>query len=801
MARHDKHSEEEFEDHGVLDTPAADTTALNVLGLPTEQVRINLPRGYEDLDDEGVVDDGPEPLSGGSIVLELPDYGAEHPVGHVTRPAADDEREEPVDNAPEETDAALGESEHADSDEPGETEAAPDESAEAAAVPDESVETESAPDERVETDAAPDEPGEPAEHDTSGDGQADGGEPLDLDTEPAVQESDTGDSEVRPAAEPDETGSAPDAAADAAGSAGATDELDAPDAEHLDSAAADADEADPIADADDGVLDAEHHDTGDGAGAATDEHFDGAADDRDEAQAGVDGAEESENAETTELTSDEDAETESAPADDVADTDSTTADGEQDDLSTAAADDGDLNAGVAAEHPDVDRAEESADEQPTGGAEETDDAEAADEALDAYAGQAPDVSEGEDADDAEAAPLYDADAALAPEPREDAVDRTEPDEIAGTTNESVIAPAATDNDATEAEPMASTDASSASNGSSTRFVSQPAAGPRGGSSGESANQLTSDRLIESSRRKVQPEGAWRGFFYRATGGLINLGDSKKVRQRKEVTARIAAPLPGRARFVPVLSRKGGVGKTTVTTLLGMALADGRDDRVVAVDANPDRGTLAERVATRTNRTVRDVVRRHDQIRGYADISDLVARDSTRLDIVASETDPHIADAFDDADYRTVAEVASQYYSLVLTDTGTGIIHSVMGATLDMADQLVVVAGPSVDESRLASETLTWLEAHGREDLVRGAVVVLNQSAPGRSLVRLDELETHFASRVRAVVRLPYDENLATGGAVAFDDLRPETRRAAREAAAHVIEGMRSAALHSVGDEA
>ncbi|HCU78761.1 MAG TPA: MinD/ParA family protein, partial [Microbacterium sp.] len=67
-------------------------------------------------------------------------------------------------------------------------------------------------------------------------------------------------------------------------------------------------------------------------------------------------------------------------------------------------------------------------------------------------------------------------------------------------------------------------------------------------------------------------------------------------ERKELSRRIAAPLPGGARFVPVLSRKGGVGKTTVTTLLGMALADARDDRVIAVDANPDRGTLAERIA-------------------------------------------------------------------------------------------------------------------------------------------------------------------------------------------------------------
>ena len=41
---------------------------------------------------------------------------------------------------------------------------------------------------------------------------------------------------------------------------------------------------------------------------------------------------------------------------------------------------------------------------------------------------------------------------------------------------------------------------------------------------------------------------------------------------------------------------------------------------------------------------------------------------------------------------------------------------------------------SVDEARLASETLSWLEAHGRQDLVAKATVVINMAAgePTRS---------------------------------------------------------------------
>lgn len=311
---------------------------------------------------------------------------------------------------------------------------------------------------------------------------------------------------------------------------------------------------------------------------------------------------------------------------------------------------------------------------------------------------------------------------------------------------------------------------------------------------ESPDLLTADRLLDPAHAvRPEPEGTWRHLLYTLSGRRINLGDSARARARKELDRRIAAPLPGEARFVPVLSRKGGVGKTTVTTLLGMALADTRDDRVIAVDANPDRGTLADRVGVPSGLTVRDLVRSHREVHGFNDLSQIVGRDQTRLDVLASDADPHVSEAFSDADYREVAELAAHFYSIVLTDTGTGIVHSVMEATLAQADQIVVVAGLSVDEARLASETLTWLETNGFADRVREAVVVLNTARPGAALVRADELQTHFATRVRAVVRMPYDPHIAAGSTLSFRDLQPETREAARTLAAVVVEGLRALA--------
>lgn len=305
---------------------------------------------------------------------------------------------------------------------------------------------------------------------------------------------------------------------------------------------------------------------------------------------------------------------------------------------------------------------------------------------------------------------------------------------------------------------------------------------------ESAGQLTADRLLEPRDR--EPVGGWRRLLFRATFGRMNVGDSDAVRIRRQTERRISAPLPGTTRYVPVLSRKGGVGKTTVTTLLGMALAQLREDRIIALDANPDRGTLSDRSPGKSAYTARHLVQNRFAVDTFAKLSAYAAREGSRLHVLASDTDPRVAEAFDDADYRAVTDLLSKYYSIVLTDSGTGMVHTVMKGTLEKADAVVLVSGASVDEARLASETLSWLEAHGRTDLAQNAIVVINQSAGHGHGVKVEEIEAHFSSRVATVVRLPHDPHLAEGSRVELDRLKPATRDAVMELAALVVDELK-----------
>jgi MinD-like ATPase involved in chromosome partitioning or flagellar assembly len=306
---------------------------------------------------------------------------------------------------------------------------------------------------------------------------------------------------------------------------------------------------------------------------------------------------------------------------------------------------------------------------------------------------------------------------------------------------------------------------------------------------EPSELLTDERVLDIKTKLLAPEGIFPAFIYAITFHLVNIGDSRSVRERKAMDARIGSPLPGDARFVPVLTRKGGVGKTTTTTLLGMAMARVRDDRVIAIDANPDRGTLAERIQRTTRHTIRSVVNKAPSINSFTTFADYVSRDATRLDVLASDADPLLSEAFDEFDYNLVADITSRYYSIVLTDCGTGIVHSVMKPILQRADGLVIVSGGSIDEARLASETLTWLESNGYADIVAKSIVALNTATQGTVLVKLDEIENHFKSRVRDVVRIPYDSHIAAGSVITWEKLSKLTREAANLLAALVVEGL------------
>ncbi|YCK33277.1 AAA family ATPase [Actinomadura sp. ATCC 39365] len=302
-----------------------------------------------------------------------------------------------------------------------------------------------------------------------------------------------------------------------------------------------------------------------------------------------------------------------------------------------------------------------------------------------------------------------------------------------------------------------------------------------------ADSLDPESLLRG--RRNAPAKGWRRLVYKASGGWIKPGEAPEVRRRRELVTRARTPVTTGHHRVAVLSLKGGVGKTTTTVGLGATLAQMRGDRVIAVDANPDRGTLSDKLVLETSATVRDLLNERDQVKRYVDIRAFTSQAPSRLEVLASDRDPSVSEAFSGADYQAVSQVLENFYSICITDCGTGLLHSAMGGVLGLADQIVLVSSPSVDGARAASATLDWLEAHHYADLVKNATVVLCSVRPrSKSAVDIRKLEAHFAARCRAVIRVPYDPHLEEGAEIDLDRLQEATREAYLQLAASVGDG-------------
>ncbi|MFF3957427.1 MinD/ParA family protein [Streptomyces sp. NPDC001890] len=309
----------------------------------------------------------------------------------------------------------------------------------------------------------------------------------------------------------------------------------------------------------------------------------------------------------------------------------------------------------------------------------------------------------------------------------------------------------------------------------------PAQAPLGHSA---AQQLSSERLLRGAPPK--PRSARPG----TRPSRFRIGGAREDTETQRKLELIRTPVHSCYR-IAVISLKGGVGKTTVTTALGATLASERQDKVLAIDANPDAGTLGRRVRRETGATIRDLVQAIPTLNTYMDIRSFTSQAPSGLEILANDVDPAISTTFNDDDYRRAIDVLGRQYPIILTDSGTGLLYSAMRGVLDLADQLIVVATPSVDGASSASTTLDWLNAHGYTDLVSRGLTVISGVREKGQMIKVEDIVAHFSARCRGVVSVPFDEHLAVGAEVDLDIMRPRTRDAFLGLCSLVAEGFTS----------
>ena len=293
-------------------------------------------------------------------------------------------------------------------------------------------------------------------------------------------------------------------------------------------------------------------------------------------------------------------------------------------------------------------------------------------------------------------------------------------------------------------------------------------------------------------QKPRPVGGFRGALYRMTGGGLNLGPSARQREEDELARRISRQLQG-SYNTAVLSLKGGIGKTSTTVGVGLTLAEYRGDPPCAIDANPDSGDLVERALgegiyqQQSPRTITDLLKNIESVDSLTALARYMHH-AGRLHLIAGEQDPEVSDSLTAEEYLRIRKLISGYYSVALTDCGTGVTHNAMSGILQSADNLIIAAGYAVSGAKRARSTLHWLADHGYEELARNAIVVITDKDEVSSRVDKDAIEDHLSGICRQLIAVPHDRGVADGDLVTLDVLRPETRRAYKEIAAAIVDG-------------
>ncbi len=300
-----------------------------------------------------------------------------------------------------------------------------------------------------------------------------------------------------------------------------------------------------------------------------------------------------------------------------------------------------------------------------------------------------------------------------------------------------------------------------------------------------AADFTPERML---RPTAQPPGdGWRRTLYLLSGGAVAIAPSASELRRRELVAQVETPISG-CRTVAFISRKGGVGKTTTCLLVGHTFASYRGDRVVALDTNPDAGTLGYRLRRETTETVATLLRDRRSIARYADARAYTSQACSRLEVIAGDECCENAEALGGSGVSQAVGLLERHFNLLCLDTAPGVLGSAAQGVLEVADQVVIVSAASLDVARAASSTLDWLEDHGHGGLASSAVAVLNGIRAKAGAVDVGRIEEHFASRCHACIRIPWDPHLDTGAEVAVEELRPDTRQAFLELAAAIACG-------------
>jgi MinD-like ATPase involved in chromosome partitioning or flagellar assembly len=217
--------------------------------------------------------------------------------------------------------------------------------------------------------------------------------------------------------------------------------------------------------------------------------------------------------------------------------------------------------------------------------------------------------------------------------------------------------------------------------------------------------------------------------------------------RTQLDRLISRPRLTRSVTIAVVSPKGGVGKTTITAVLGTLLAKIRSDRVVAIDTDPDYGTLGRSLTPEHRIFVDDLLDvLHQPALTVTMLERCLGRAPHGLLVLPAPVEPDRMQRLDQDSYERIIGRLKDLAGVILLDCGAGLHDPATRAAMRAADQVVLVSDAEPRTASLVAEAALRLP----EDTA--FTFVVNKAPRSGGRLDMDNL-AQDVSAARAVIKI------------------------------------------------
>lgn len=270
-----------------------------------------------------------------------------------------------------------------------------------------------------------------------------------------------------------------------------------------------------------------------------------------------------------------------------------------------------------------------------------------------------------------------------------------------------------------------------------------------------------------------------------------LSTTPRRREEAEVEQRLVRrPRITRTNLIASVSPKGGVGKTTCAFLIADLLASRPKLRVLAIDTNPDFGTLGKLApdSHRSRHQLTDVINQMDRVRSAAELDPFVASTPSGAHLLSAPQHPEVMEAMSPEMYGQLLTFLGRFYHVIVLDLGTGLTDPLARFALERADQAVVVTHAAWVTLSTVIEALDYVLKRLDGERVTMVVNKATRRELDAALAALDaELPRHGIGRRVAIPEDPWLRAMLDDGTYSCEKLPLATRTAVKRLAVAVAE--------------